>query len=402
MPQHIEYDDVRIRQFMIEKQANEIEMAWDLQEVFNRHESLVGPLRQLASFAVDELDALRRASPEGQRAVSVRWERERTGPKNRAIVKFQSLSNIANNVPGLTAEECSDVIRIYGEVVEECAELLKHQPQKQGFVPPPSNPLQPYQALSAQKKNDFRLGGDPVWKEGRQRESKAPLADTPVKEFIGSQRGGISNTSLKDTSTVLKIDRAFGLMEAADISGTTTDSIFFVDRFSRLFAAQFQQDLFRGALDDPIFQLLALATLIAGGHHSVLESALSLSLNHRLTDVCYKIGLYTSLLPETSRHPAKGAIQHVLELAERNTRNRLMLVYYDRPQSIGGGLLFAKQGAERALFARIAEAGLGLLQRFRQLPSPWPTKQHLTGIFPELTQVLNPAGQPELAHAGTH
>jgi hypothetical protein len=376
MPQTIEGSD-RISQFMLEKQANEIELAWDLRDIFNNNESLVGPLRQLASFALDELDALRRASAEGQQVVTAAWQGEVKGPKNKALIKYQTLANIINNVPSLSAEECSDVIRLYGEVVEKGAKKYGKPAQPQGFVPPPPNPLKAYADLDG-KKSSMRRGGDPVWKIGRQRDRTAPAAPAHlpphVHEFISSLKGGISVSTLKETSTVLKVNRVFGLMDAADISGTTTDSIFFIRRYARLFQQQFNQyPGLAGALDDPIYHLLALATLVAGGHHSLLESALSLSLNRHITGVVYKIGLYTSLLPSNSTHAARGVVFNKLRVAENNIRNRLLLAYYDGPQP-RGCYLYAKQGKEKDDFMRLAKADTFLLDSFRRFGDPWPKK----------------------------
>jgi hypothetical protein len=108
MRQHIEYDEDRIRQYIVGKQANEIELAWDLRDIFNIHEELVGPLRQLVSFAVDELDEMRRGPFEGHQIVTAAWKKEVTGPKNKALIKYGNLTKLANNIPYLSAEECSD------------------------------------------------------------------------------------------------------------------------------------------------------------------------------------------------------------------------------------------------------------------------------------------------------
>lgn len=400
MRRTIEFDDHIIRHWVLEKRANEIELAWDLQDVFNRHESLVGPLRQLASFAIDELDALRRGSIEGQRVVSASWEKERKGPRNQVIIRHGSLANLANAVPTLTASECSDVIRLYGEVVEKGGQTAKAAEKAGG-----SSPLQPYKQLDTQRMS-FRQGGDPVWVAGRQRDRvdaqhPMPPPDNAAKEFVASQHGGISASLLRDGSTVLKIDRVFGLMEAADISGTTTDSIFFVHRYSSLFAQQFQQQLLRGALDDPIYQLLALATLVAGGHHSVLESGLSLSLNQGVTGVDYRVGLYTTLMPAGSRHEARGAVEHVLAYYEGNARNRLMLLSYNAPAHFDECFLFSKQGRDRAEFADLARADLTLLRRFRQLGNPWPTRLQLAAAFPGVEGMLH-GPRVEAVPGGVH
>jgi hypothetical protein len=384
MPQHIEYDEDRIRQFIVEKQANEIELAWDLRDLFNINERLVGPLRQLASFAVDELDELRKGPFEGHQVVTTAWKKEVKGPKNKALIKYGSLKKLSNNIPYLSAEECSDVIRYYGEVVEMGGEKYKAQQKARPYTPAPGT-LKPYADLDAEK-GGFRRGGDTIWKAGRQRVKRPPTTpspspyDTPY-DFTYQLKGGIAITTVLEASTVLKIDRVFGLMVAADISGTTTDSIFFVNRYANIFRRHFNQyDLFAGALDDPIYQLLALATLVAGGHHSVLESGLSLTLNRHLTSIDYRIGLYTSLIPIRSIHPARGDILNKLSLAEKNRRNRLMLIYYREPNRIGGCYLFAKDGSERHRFEQLARGDTPLLNSFLRF-GPWPTQEQVLSLF---------------------
>ena len=386
MPQPVEGSN-RVSQYMLEKQANEIELAWDLRDIFNTNEKLIGPLRQLASFALDELDALRRGSFEGHQVLSSAWTGEVKVSKNKALVKYQNLSNMINNIPSFSAEECSDVIRLYGEVVEKGAKKYADQKKASGIVPPPPQ-LKAFADLN-QEKSLMRRGGDPVWKVDRQRDRTAPEAPAHVPphiyEFTQSLKGGISVSTLKETSTVLKINRVFGLMDAADISGTTTDSIFFIRRYAKLFQQQFNRyPGLAGALDDPIYHLLALATLVAGGHHSLLESAISLTLNRHITGIVYKIGFYTSLLPGNSVHAAKGAIFGKLSSAEYNIRNRLMLAYYDGPQP-RGCYLYAKQGKERFDFMRLAKADTFLLNSFRQFGDLWPRKEavdRLTSILP--------------------
>jgi hypothetical protein len=384
MPQPIDYDEDRIKRLIQEKQANEIELSWDLLEVFNTHEPLIGPLRQLVSFAVDELEDMKRESQIGHRIVKTAWDKEVAGPKNKTLIKYGTLIKIRNNVPALKAEECNDIIRYYGEVVELAGKKYRAQKKASKYTPPPGT-LKKYDALDTEK-GTFRRGGDPVWKAGRQRDKTPPTA--PVEhpynapyDFIYSQKGGIANITLRDTSTVLKIDRVFGLGLAGDISGTTTDALFFINRYSNLFRAQFNQyPLFAAALDDPIYQLLPLATLVAGGHHSLVESALSLTINRHLTGVNYKIGLYTSLLPDNTNHPTRGEIWNKLHLAETNLRNRLMLIYYKRPTRIGGCFLFAKKGVERYQFEQLATANLHLLHTFMQCHT-WPTEEYVRRLF---------------------
>lgn len=257
----------------------------------------------------------------------------------------------------------------------------KAQQKARLYIPAPGR-LRPYAELDAEKRS-YRGGGDPVWKVGWQRKRQPPPTpaqppyDAPY-DFVYQLKGGISKATVLEKSTVLKMDRVFGLMVAGDISGTTADSIFFVSRYANLFGCYFAQ--YPRALDDPIYQLLALATLVAGGHHSVLEPGLSLTLNEHITSVDYSVGLYTSLIPKRSIHAARGDILNKLILGEKNMRNRLMLIYYREPNRIGGCYLFAKEGSERHRWEQMTKANAHLLNSFMRLGS-WPTQNQVLPLF---------------------
>ncbi len=374
----------QVKLYFLEKQQNEIELVWALLAVFNTNQELMGPLRQMASLCIDELIVLRRGSPEGNRAVARAWQGE-VG-KNKALIKYKTLTGLLNSVPTLDAQECSDVIRLYGEVVEKAQGIyagMDHSPK--GFMGQQQNPLEKYDQLNAQK-SEKRVGGNNIWGPGRSRtRGNGALPghfDSSAKAFINSMKGGISGSKLNDASTVLKVDRVFGLMEAADISGTTTDSIFFIQRYAQLFESQFGHlHHLTGDLTDPIYQLLALATLVSGGHHSLLESALSLTLNSQITGIEYRIGVYSSLLPRNSHHPGRAALLNTLRLYENNHRNRKFFAYYQGNQ-IHGCLLY--QGMEEIAFAALTKADARLLNVFRILPSPWPDKNAVDGIIRSL------------------
>jgi hypothetical protein len=133
-----------------------------------------------------------------------------------------------------------------------------------------------------------------------------------VQNFLVSMEGGQKIFALKDTSTIGKIDKAFGLVPAADISGTTADTMFFFSKFPKI---------------DPLFQMLPLATIVAGAHHSTIEVALPLTQNGIID---YDIGFYTTLFPTKAKHSAAGAVKKVLEMAEKEKLNHFLLVWYTK------------------------------------------------------------------------
>jgi hypothetical protein len=260
----------------------------------------------MALEALDELKRLKQTSAVASAAITQAWQSQIN------IIQLcrkypQGFNSI--RVDQLDAQECSDLIRLYGEFIEKAGAL-----GAQG-VPGPGGDY----ALQDSVKSSYR-GGDDRWDKrdtasyGRQRRSvqAGTQSTSDVHSFLISQAGGAARFQLKNKSTVNRIDQVYGLTPLADISGTTTDSIYFTERFA----------IHTGG--DPVFYLLPLATLVAGGHHSMLEVALSLTINSLID---YRIGFYTTLFPARTTK-ASGAIRSALNLAETGQKNRHMLVYY--------------------------------------------------------------------------
>lgn len=148
------------------------------------------------------------------------------------------------------------------------------------------------------------------------------MGGLPNNPGIGKRAAGDSN--------VLKIDRIFGLITGADISGTTTDTVFALETLG--------QDFLTAA-----YYMLPLATIVHNNHHALIEVALALSINGVLD---YHIGFYSSLLPKAVRNvPAELAgVDGILLNAERDPRNRFFVVYYNL-NGVAGGLLLSKEEA---------------------------------------------------------
>jgi len=353
-----------VREWMRQKQELEVRLAWDLLETFNTAPGLIGPLRNMAEDALNEMRAFRKTSAVGSAAVTQAWLEE-TRSNSGLCRKYAGGFNHIPADPNRDAQECSDVIRLYGAFVEKAGDV-----NFQGY------------AAQKQQKDALREGGQQVWGKdvktqlaGRHRwnvDEKARLGgpswaehlrqEAPVlvqsgqggpwqvHSFLKSQGGGIKKFILADTSTVNKIGRVYGLVQGADISGTTSDSIHFMNRFG-------------GAGLDPVFQVLPLATIVAGGHHSMLEVGLSLSLV-RIVD--YHIGFYTSLLPAGAGADA-AEIRAALAEAEHSPMNSHLLVYYDRIGSIGGCFRF--EGRDLWGFRNFSN-GRSILRQFWAMP-PW-------------------------------
>ncbi len=345
-----------------EKQQLEVNLAWELLELFNKTKDLIEPLRECAELALTEMIAIRDGV--GAAAVQAAIDAEKKNmsllkkvrtvsklkdkkkvDKDVTIEKASRLELILKEVPTLDAQEISDVVRLYGTFVEKAAE---------------DKELKAFYESVNKKRDGFRGGSKidakMIWNQGKAKESagrhraailndqwkdiikglreaKVPenqildltvqfLAEAgadyekssrgAVQNFLVSMEGGGSVFALKDTSTVGKLDEAFGLVPAADISGTTADTMFFFNKFPGI---------------DPIFQILPLATIVAGAHHSLIEVALPLSIN-KVID--YDIGFYASLYPAKTKHAAAGAVKKILDTAQSEKLNHYVLAWYGK------------------------------------------------------------------------
>lgn len=178
-----------------------------------------------------------------------------------------------------------------------------------------------------------------------------------------------------EKDTCGKMDQVFGLMAGATISGTTADNIFFIKRFA-------------SPKMDPIFFLLPAATIVSGGHHSLLEVALPLMLNG-IND--YTVGLYSTLFPrgsEIKSAPAGAArIRSTLRSAEDDSTNHLMLLHYSGNTPAGCILYESRLSQDKQMWGRM-QTGTVLMQLFKSL-APYPNRGALnrlrTGLFPAQT-----------------
>jgi hypothetical protein len=210
-----------------------------------------------------------------------------------------NFNRLVSNVHNMSPSHCSDMIRLYGEWIEK----------------------KPFQGAANEKKEEFRPGlgtgmqsKGAIWQEMRQRmdwggkKIRKIVANQPAwgglrpgmgewqaqavpqhlrsirylsPQAIGNHAGGISLKGVINRSAVGKLDRVFGLLEGADISGTTADSTYVVSSFNV----------------DPIMYLLPLGTLVYNFHHTWLEVALALSINRQKTSIDYYLGFYRTCIP---------------------------------------------------------------------------------------------------------
>lgn len=421
MPGEYIADAKKVEQMIKEKQAIEVMLAWDLLETFNKTPELIQTLRLAAGKALNEIvgalnynqpDWLKvffaiKAAVEDEKKASMKLLNEKIhlgdskGGKKpvidvvTAIKPMDGLAKLITQVDKFDAQECSDTIRLYGTFVEKMVEAAGPQ-------------LKAYQDLLKKKMAERTGAGgeglgaekDAVWNTaqnkdgsykaaaGRHRwrfEAKGPVSayqkaiedagPGSVHEFLVSMKGGQALFGLADSSTIGKIDRTFGLVPAADISGTTADTIFFMKKFVHNQAHTI----------DPIFDLLPLATIVAGAHHSLLEVALPLSTN-KIVD--YHVGYYSTLMPKRDglpNHKGVTEIKAALDAAEKMNNKKLgnetftnhhMFVTYDAPKKVSGAYVFKENDAAFKTFAK----GTALLKSF-QAGVPWPKKEEAEKIL---------------------
>jgi hypothetical protein len=337
-----------------EKQALEQGLAMDLLEVFNDERAgLIQPLRSLVRNAVEEIDAKKSGDPAAFDRIWAKESPNYSACKDHGISAWNKTA-VSSKVNGFRAEHCSDFIRLYGEVVENIVKGDVDMKRKS------------YQKGSSYQWDKTASGGrqrDPSSKNPAHNEYAARQG--PAWEFLVGLGGGIKAWDIKDNDTTGKMDRVFGLVHGATISGTTTDTIFFLQAFGK-------------ANLDPVYYLLPLATIVGGGHHSLLEVATPLSLNGIVE---YYIGLYSTLFPERGALPESGGVREVrllLDSYQNHTWNNLILTYFKAAAVPEGCLLFDRttEGKQWKAFSRANEQ---LLETFRTI-SPWPRRMEVRRI----------------------
>ncbi len=374
-------DSETVKRMMIEKQALEVYLAFDLLEIFNDPGSgLIGPLRDMVMMAIHEMEWVRKYSTTLKNEFERKWSSGKGKWKGYAGVRENYIvawdyDRIKMQVGQFKAEHCADWIRIFGEVIEDIlaphghqTENLKRKSYQKGdkyhwekFDGRPKavkkNPVQP----KAGRRRE--LAPEPESKDKKKWARSSPYiaSKTTALEFLRQQPdAGMNRWDIKNNDTIGKMDKVFGLTPGATISGTTTDNIYFLNKFGRLNI-------------NPIFYLLPAATLVRGGHHTLLEVAYPLSINGLID---YSVGLYSTLLPTgagTSRLPGKagaGEIKGLLQLYENRWENNLFLAYYKGSRTLKGCVLFSHIN-EKHIWRQTAKANHHMLGLFKGMGA-WP------------------------------
>ncbi|WP_434629995.1 hypothetical protein [Chromobacterium sp. CV08] len=176
------------------------------------------------------------------------------------------------------------------------------------------------------------------------------------------------------------IDSILGLPEGASISGTTADTLWAIDMLSnRLFLGSIpgknaQDEDIEVPINtgDPNLILVALAAIVSGYHHTVLEVGLPMTINGYIT---YQPGFYTSLQDERMAQTLAGKkIKAVLEQHENSPKNHLMIITEEAEQAEGSGkvlrLFDMHTPSEQALFKRAVIMNYDNYRKWHRVAQP--------------------------------
>lgn len=417
-----------IRKFIDNQQALESEMARAIVRVFNTNYDLITPLRFIVLNAIEDIEYLQEHQVRGKSVVAEAFTGDAqfygfvSGANKNGLNVFDKdnfVQQVKDKLLTLNAVECSDMIRFYGEVIERGskrpkliipAKYFDIETGKDKRPPLPPKLGSEVEALNKKRLDYQKDSGNKGWwnkniaEAGAKRRRIKSKDVTPeqlqehknsltnAERVVVSLRAGISRWIQLPDDLGNKIDKVFGLQKGATISGTTTDTIFFLNRMTLIDEAMktgsplkkhyFADNGPKGL--DPIYYMLPLATLVSEGHHTVVEVALPLSLNGIITQ--YKIGRYTTLMPDRKGRNNDGANEILKILRSYQNKSKQMLIYYDHNGEIGGCINFMSE--DMPIWDKIAVADEKLMNKIDGFP-PKPTKQNIASLHPEINKLLN-------------
>ena len=255
--------------------------------------------------------------------------------------RFKTLQEVLAGQANLTPGDIADIIFLCGEWVLAGGGTKNKWPAKevQGAYKvgvTQTEPKKGQPGWMAQYADDANKA---VWKAevgGRHRGDWTGGVEKHIQADLGpASKPGISIKRSLEGSTVLKVDRLFGLLRGADISGSASEGASILERWG--------SDLLHSA-----YYLLPLASLVYNGHHTILEVALTMSLN-KIMD--YHIGFYSSLLPDNAP-PELDNIVAALQDAEDRADHFVVFFKDSQP----AGCLLFDQISEKKLL-RTADFG---------------------------------------------
>ncbi|MEJ8826798.1 hypothetical protein WKW80_33150 [Variovorax humicola] len=288
--------------------------------------------------------------------------------------RFASLDDLLKGADTLTPSDIADIIYICGEWVlagggTRSGEWPANEIQgayKVGITP--DEPVGGSDGWAYQHATDAQKA---VWKQepgGRYRGAWSQPMEPHIAESLGpGSTPGINVKRSLEGSTVLTVDRLFGLLRGADISGSATEGASILERWG--------SDLLHSA-----YYLLPLATLVYNAHHTVLEVALTLSLNG-IND--YHVGFYTTLLPNGA--PAElGDVVPALREAEERVEH--FVIFYENMQP-AGCLLFDQAWETNLLKGSDFSNAVKMLAQAQRLQG-FPSRDDVLGLLRAMAPAL--------------
>jgi hypothetical protein len=404
-----------IQKCLVDRVAIEQDLALKLSAQFNTgdlHRRLQAAVRSSFQFLVD-------GAASNQELAAKIAELER-GNQFLFHTTVKSVAGVLASTAPLTPEQCGNLIRFYGEVIDSCRSLTpfftSERAKQIGWryggggeaFKASRNPAYAaeadkgmvWQKTPTKKVNSWQQTGD-TWAKvpttavvgggrirvkandffgGRDAKVANPYYDLipgtlfqnqPLHDLhVGQQSGGVMVWKIEDTSTIGKIDRTFGLPYGADISGTTTDNLYFLTGWA---------DISSG---DPLLMMLPLAAIVGEYHHSLLEVAAAMTLRKVIN---YSIGFYTTLMPKLPEGKAaleqRGVVQTILAAAENDPRNKHILLHYSKTNKIAG--CFLAEPGEYDLFKKLGTIDISMWPRFNGMSS-YPQEADIMRLLAEV------------------
>lgn len=263
------------KQMIIEKQSVEVGLSLDIQEIFDVE--MMPDLREMCQRSIYQVAMMAVMNPQFAQDYPSKWSFYGC----MKGMKQWDADLLIQHTRSWKASDVGDWIRVFGEIIEAKKFFVKREetnrtaPQlgSPSYWQKPKMPA----AAKGQTWGDQTLDSDIQATALRRRAEYATLtkqdqglydAETTESGFLMKSMmfSGIKKWAIMATDVTGKMDRVFGLMKGATISGTTTDNIYFLNKFCK-------------AVKDPILYLLPVGAIAGGGHHSLLEVALPLTMN---------------------------------------------------------------------------------------------------------------------------
>jgi len=232
------------------------------------------------------------------------WKQCRTVPSPRGLdrVRAQVASDGLESYAWLNL--CADVIRLFGELAEQ--KWASDAPDVNWCIMARKKDLRPGPVFAKPEESPVHYGHRHRLDKTLAEKARidAPFMAIPRERV---EWRGVETFKFGVDSVIATLDWTYGLqIEGGDVSGTTADSIAALRWASR------QQNQV-----NPIVHLIAIATMVPQGHHTIVECAWPLT---RQGYMDYAIGFYGTLAPGDH-----GGLQSTLRIFDNDARNKHVL-----------------------------------------------------------------------------